>query len=211
VPGGIMLVLNGVNPETGDRINHLIRLDESGQETLSRRLLFQDYPRTMNFNENDNSLLITFKGQDYIDDILLPNTLTISNYNILGDLRWQQQTEYRGNIVDVVSLSDSYLIAGNYNEMKGIDGIMLRAGNQNTDLKSFVLKVSRDGIIKSLRPTESTGTHYISRLYRVSDDCINLLGATGAFDPDNTLDPESASSVHVILNNNLDILSSNLN
>lgn len=210
VPGGVMLVLNGLGTESGDRINHLIRLDETGEETLSKRMIFQEYPRTMDFNESNNSILITFKGDTYNQDIFINNELILTNYNILGDLKWQQRMEYKGDVVSVTNSMEGYVVVGNYNTLKGLDGKILRAGQQNTDTRPFILRVSDDGILKDLRSVGTDQNFFVSHLYKVSDDCINLLGRKGTYEPVISVDKEPETSVHVILNRNMDILSNSL-
>ncbi len=210
IPGGVALVLNGLNPETNDRINHLILLDETGEVTLSRRLLLQNYPRLMNYNERDNSLTIAYKGDDFMKDIFISNELIIANYNILGDLQWQYRNEYKGDITDIFNIQDGYMIAGNFNTIKGFDQKLITAGSNNTDTRGFMLKIDNNGRPISLKTLNSPRNYQIDAVYKVSDDCINILGNEGTYMPVTGFSA-TENSIHMILNNNLEILSSSIN
>ena len=210
VPGGVMFILNGLGTETGERVNHLIRLDESGQETLSKRLIFREYPRSMDFNETDNSLLVTLKGEDYLNDIFINNELIIANYNILGDLKWQQRLEYKGDVVAVTNLRVGYMLLGNYNTLKGLDGKILRAGEKNIETRAFVANITGDGVLIKITPVEAPGSYFVNDLFKVSDDCINLLGSNGTYQTNLIVDTEPETFVHFILNSNADVLSNSI-
>lgn len=210
VPGGLAVILNGTD-SSNMHLNHLFILDELGNVSLSKRLEFQNFPRKISYRERNNSLMIVFKGDDYIDDIFQDSELIVANYNILGDLNWQQRMNYKGNLIDVLNVDDGYILVGNYNELKGLDGIMNRAGRSNTDLMPFALRISADqGEFSLLKTLSTSSINYINQAYRISDDCINLFGSQGAYQPRFKLDTEPGSAVHYMLNEDLELLSSSL-
>ena len=209
IPGGCLFILNGYKEETGEMINQLITLDESGEEKLSKRLLISDYPRSINYIEQTNAIFTTFKGEEFNQNIFLSNDLIISYYNILGDLQWQQRYGYKGDIIDVNTVSDGFIISGNYNEIKGIDGKMVRAGGTGMT-KLFQLKVNPNGTIANLKTIESTGPYFGNKTYKVSDDCINVLGSKGPYVGLSQLDKNPNTFVHIITNNKLEVLSKSI-
>ncbi|MFY0607907.1 MAG: hypothetical protein JXR10_14410 [Cyclobacteriaceae bacterium] len=209
VPGGLAVILNGVD-SSEQRMNHLFILDEKGLVTTSRRLMLDQYPRSISFKERSNTLFITYKGKDYLDDIFLESELIMASYSIYGDLQWQQRVSYKGDVADVISIDQGYLVVGNYNELKGLDGRVKRAGGSNTDTKLFAIKIDLGGEIQNIKAIEYAGSYFTNKSYKVSDDCINLFGSVGSYEKKIEVDSEPGSAVHIILNKDLDVLASTL-
>lgn len=210
IPGGLAVILNGVDTN-GVRLNHLLMLDESGGVTLSRRLLLTQFPRTISYNERTNTLFVTYKGDDYLDDIFQQSELIMAQYNILGDLQWQQRISYKGDVTGVVGVDRGYILIGNYNEIKGMDGKINRAGQNNTDTKLFTLKLDLAGEISNLTTIDHSASFYANKAYKVSDDCINLFGSVGSYQKLVELDAEPERAVHIIVNKDLEVLANSLN
>jgi len=209
VPGGLAVILHGA--DTNDmHHNHLFILDEKGQPTLSRRLLLNQFPRSINYNERTNTVMVTYKGIDYRDDILLESELIMANYSIYGDLLWQTRLSYKGDLNAVVNLDDGYMVLGNYNELKMLDGKISRAGGGNTNTRSFAVKVNLNGELTAMKAYDNGKAYFTNKAYKVSDDCINIFGATGAYQQ--TLKVESApgSAVHLIINSDLEVLANSM-
>lgn len=209
IPGGVAVILNGVD-SAGIRMNHLLLLDEKGITTHSRRLLLNLFPRTISFNERTNTLFVTYKAEDYQDDILLESELIMTNYSIYGDLLWQKRMNYKGSIAGVVSVNNGYMVVGNYNELKGLDGRIQRAGRANTDTKVFTLKINQTGEIEALKTINNGQSFFANKTYKVSDDCINLFGSEGSYMETIDLDETPETAVHIIVNKDLEILASSL-
>lgn len=210
VPSGIAFILNGADSTGDNRINHLMIVDEAGELTLSRRLLFSQYPRSLNYSSKENALVITFKGDDFSETIFKESELIIASYNVLGDLQWQQRSKYKGDVTGLMEVDQAYVLTGNYNEIKDASGRVLRAGPKNTDSKTFVLKVTKSGEIETLKSIDYASSYFTSVNYRVSDECLNVFGTEGSYEKTNTFDADSPSTVHLILNSDLEILSSSL-
>ncbi|MEQ8469548.1 MAG: hypothetical protein RIC35_00100 [Marinoscillum sp.] len=209
IPGGLAIILHGVDT-SGTRMNHLMMLDEKGQVTLSRRLLLNQFPRTISYNERTNTLFVTYKGDDYLDDILAPSELIMASYSIYGDLLWQKRLTYKGDVADVVNIDQGYMVVGNYNELKGLDGKILRAGSSNTDTKAFALKINYAGEITNLKGLNYGTSYFANKTYKVSDDCINVFGSSGPYAKKVAVDDTPGSAVHMILNKDLEVLASSL-
>mgnify|MGYP006266700907 CR=1 FL=1 len=209
IPGGVALVLHGKKTDAQKRVNQLMIIDESGELTMNRRIPFTEYPRTITYNDRENSLIITFKGKDYQKDIFLADELIVSNFNILGDLKWQQRIEYKGDIVDLVPVLDGYALIGNYNTINDLNGRIVKAGETNTETEAFALRISNDGIFQSFEVFEAARSYFVNEVYKVSDDCINLIGVEDSYRP--TIGYESNENfIHLIVNNQLQILHSSI-
>ena len=209
VPGGLAVILHGVDTNSMHH-NHLFILDEKGQPSLSRRLLLNQYPRSINYNERTNTMMVTYKGVDYVDDILLESELVMANYSIYGDLLWQTRVNYKGDLNGVINLDDGYMVLGNYNELKMLDGKIARAGGSNTNTRSFALKIDLSGELTGMKTYDQGKAYYTNKAYKVSDDCINLFGSLGAYQQSITVDAESGSSVHLIINSDMEVLANSM-
>ncbi|MFT7030822.1 MAG: hypothetical protein ACJA2C_002222 [Marinoscillum sp.] len=210
VPGGLAVILSGVDGN-GSRLNHLMMLDEKGIVTFNRRLMLDKFPRNISYNERTNTLFVTYKGDDYGDDIFMDSELIMASYSIYGDLQWQKRLSYKGDIADVVNVDQGYLIVGNYNELKGLDGKVKRAGTSNIETKLFTLKVNLAGEIIDLKTVDYGSSFYTNKIYKVSDDCINLFGSKGAYEKKLAIDDEPGSAVHIIMNKDLEVIANSLN
>ncbi|MEP4531930.1 MAG: hypothetical protein ABJ004_02515 [Cyclobacteriaceae bacterium] len=211
VPGGIAFVLNAADSAGINRINHLMIVNESGEVTLSKRLLFNQYPRTMTYSSQSSSLLVSFKGENFDDPISKDSEMLVCSYNGQGDLLWQYRMTFKGEIASVIEMDQSYLISGNYNEIKDGDGRMQRAGSNYSDSKAFLIKLSTEGELQTIKLIENDAPFFTNITYKVSDNCINLFGSKGAYTKSVDLDKDAQSAVHIILNSKLEILSSSLN
>ena len=209
VPGGLAVILHGVDTNSMHH-NHLFILDEKGQPSLSRRLLLNQYPRSINYNERTNTMMVTYKGVDYVDDIWLESELVMANYSIYGDLLWQTRVNYKGDLNGVINLDDGYMVLGNYNELKMLDGKIARAGGSNTNTRSFALKIDLSGELTGMKTYDQGKAYYTNKAYKVSDDCINLFGSLGAYQQSITVDAESGSSVHLIINSDMEVLANSM-
>ncbi len=210
VPGGIAVILNGLDTAGIRRINHLLLLDEAGKVTLSKRMLFNQYPRTLSYISKNNSLLVTMKGDEFSDTILKESELLIASYNIIGDLQWQQRISFKGDVSGLVEVDQAFIITGNYNEMKSADGRINRVGTTNTDTRIYLLKVTDEGEIAILKMMEGVNSIFSNLTYKVSDECINLFGSKGSYKKTLSLDMDNQTGIHLIVNSDLEVLSSNL-
>lgn len=210
VPGGLALILNGID-SGGVSHNHMMILDETGEITLSRRLLFDQFPRKMAYDDRTNTLLVAYKGTDFYEDIIRDSEMIMANYNILGDLLWQQRLTFKGDVAGIINAGQEHLVVGNYNEIKGLDGRISRAGKNNTDAKIYGIKISQEGEILDMLTIDHSSSFYTSMAYKVSDDCINLLGTAGPYQNSARLDTDPGTAVHIILNKDLEVLANSLN
>ena len=208
VPGGVVVVMNTLNEETGEQFNQLVKLSGAGEEELVKVLEIPEYPRTVNFVERSNSILISFKGEGYDDQITKVSEMTIGSYSILGDLLWVRKYEGKNDIEAVAELSDGYIIIGNYNQLTGLDGKVLRTGSTGT--RSFYLKTDHNGDPIKLKVMADATDHTITDFRRVSDNCLNFFGVRGAYDPHASVS-NSGQLVHVIMDKDLNELSNSLN
>ncbi|MEQ8237819.1 MAG: hypothetical protein RIA69_01335 [Cyclobacteriaceae bacterium] len=207
VPGGIALVLNGAK-DLGQNVNELTLINEQGETTFKKRLNIKDYPRSINYNEIENTIFIAFKGAGFEDDIFIENQLVAANFNILGDLQWQHRFKYKGDLTSVVNIGEAYILLGNYNEMRDLTGRINGSGPDNQITGVFFMTLNKSGIA-DIKFLKETGVCLLKTI-KVSNDCINLFGNKGKYNKYQMLNSEPGDWFHVILNRNLVELSNNL-
>ncbi len=205
---GLLLVLHGQQVENGNHINHLLSIDDAGTTLLSKRLLFEDFPRGIFFHEKTNSYTINFKGlapQESLDEM---SELIIANHNIYGDLNWQYRMSIAGVFEKMVAVDDGYILANNYTSYKNNDGRIIRKGSGLNETAPLLMKIGLDGKFVNSTQIDSSQPLFGNTLVRISDSCINLLGIKGPYSRNGLTKDQVPNSFHVIFDTNLQIISS---
>jgi hypothetical protein len=209
VPGGIGLVLNANQSSTGKKTNKTLIINETGETTFERRLNTFHFPREILYNDIDNSLTIVFKGNHYLEDITIENELVLANFTLLGDLQWQHRFKFKGDVTGVLNIGEAYLVLGNYKEMRSLSGQIKRADTSPLTTNTYLLKFNKSGML-DIRFIENIGSSHLLESIKISNDCINLFGNKGEYNKNAQLQNESGTWFHILINRNLEILSSNL-
>jgi len=210
VPGGCAVILHSKNTETGVSFNQLMIVSESGEDRIYVRIAPADFPQIMNYNDRNNTLQIAFKGFSSLQSIQVNNKLSISSFNLLGVQLWQQQLEYKGDVFAINPVQDGYVVAGNFNTLRDPEGKLKKIKGEITDTNIYLLKLSNEGKIEGLKTIDHESGMTGAIAYRVTDDCLNLIGNKGAYNSEaKPIDPEN--TVHMMFNRNLEILYNSLN
>lgn len=209
VPGGLAMILHGEDTSKV-HFNHLLIVDERGLSTLSQRLLFNAFPRTLNFSQRQNALIAAFKGVDFQMDILRETELVVASLSVVGDLNWQMRMPFKGDIASVMEVDEGFILAGNYNLMKGMDGKMKRGGRSAEETNPYLIRLNETGVVQNIRFIDYASGLVVNRGYRVSDDCINIFGVKGFhfYSPVVQSNPDLA--FHLIVNSRLEVIDNSL-
>ena len=199
VPGGSAFVINVSSEEFPDVENRFIILDEAGEERLDTLLEMTDYPVDITYNDRNNSLLMSFSGKDYLSDVYEAGKLTLAGYSLLGDQIWQQQITGRIELSGVTTMTDGFLIVGNFRQYRSPDGRMIRAGRNNTDVGIYLLAINNTGQILRMEDVYSIDPIFSTHLVKVSEDCINILGSKAQYNSDKNLDL-SNTGIFIMIN-----------
>lgn len=184
VPGGCAIVLNVSQADFPEIQNRLIILDESGEEQINQSLEITFYPQSITYNDRNNSMLLGFSGKDYSSDAYESGQLILAKYNMLGERQWYQIIEGKIEMVDAVTTLDGFVIAGNYSQYRAPGGPMRRAGSNASDIGIFVINLGNDGKIIKMFNIDADIPSFATGLYKVSEDCINVLGSKESYAPD---------------------------
>jgi len=203
---GCAIVMHVLNKNSQQRQNKLIYLHENGDEKFSNELDITDYPRKINYREDNSSFVLLLKGASRVEDIAVNQTLHLMGYNTLGDLLWKRNYEMAGNINDLINLQQGYLLVINYTIFKEADGRTYRTRISEGQTNVVLLRLSERGDQRNLRPINTDKSFHIGGIYKVNDTCINLLGWSGRFGAQGESEPD----IHIITDSALRLVSSNL-
>ena len=205
--GGCAVVFHGKHAETNAALNMMLVYDENGKEKSRSGFEIDSYPRTLNYVERTNTFIITFKGSDRTENIETMSLMSIANYNVLGDILWSDTKAFSGNIVDLDITDSGFIVVGNFIEAEN-KGQKIR--NSHQGVSTILYSWNRVGRYKGELVISTQKPFYTSKVYKVSDHCINLYGSTGEFDQNLNLEMDPNRQTHFIVNKDLQILTKNI-
>jgi len=210
-PEGCVLVINSVPLDSGEMINTIKLFDETGEEVVSNRIEEASYPRSLNYNEQSNSYLLTLKGTEIVEDIVTPEPLMIIRLDKTGEVVWKKQVNIAGNVEDMVDIKGGFLIVGNFCEINKDDGELVKLNGELGHTNTYVIKINWMGNILGKMLYQSDRPYYTRMIKKVNDDNINLLGYRGSFSNKDFVPTEGEEVVHIITNAGLETINSNHN
>ncbi|MBL7850062.1 MAG: hypothetical protein JNN04_04115, partial [Cyclobacteriaceae bacterium] len=174
---GCVVVVRAVPTSSSTARNAMIYLSEKGEEKFHVRLADRQVPRTLTFSERSNSFVLLYKGLEETPNYSVPEQVILVGINALGDKQWRRQVTLAGGITGLVNLIDGHLLAGNFTMLRDLAGKehTAKAGESNP----FLIRFNDRGDIERILPVMTTKPVYMTRLVKVSDRSINLLGTEG--------------------------------
>lgn len=191
---GCAFVIRSVHKTNNTTLNSLIYLDEGGNEHLVKRLEENDYPRTINYNENTNSFIISFRDNNIIQNFKEEKTTTLTNVNVLGDLLWKYEYRFSGTLENIVNTNSGYLLAGNYTSKKDENGNIQRTKINENHTNIYLDYFSSKGELKNTRVIRSENSIYLTNITKVNDSNISLFGIKGEYNFSRKDEPISYNS-----------------
>ena len=173
---GCALLIRSVHLSRGDIANTFIYMNEKGEEKIRKKIKETAYPRLLVYSEKTNSFVLTLKGQEQKQNYTSPEDITLLNINALGDMTWKKDIQLTGNVVDLISLIDSYVLTGNFLIMRDQTGKEVRTKVTAFECSPYLIKISERGEVLATKPMSTPYSVYLSRAIKISDNSINLLG-----------------------------------
>lgn len=173
---GCAMIVRSVHTSRGDAQNHFVYLNEKGEDKIRMRLKEKSYPRFMLYSEKSGQFVLSFKGIEARQQYSTSENITTLAVNALGQQLWSQSVPFTGTITDVISVADGYILAGNFTSIKDLTGKEVRTKPGTAECNPFVIKLGERGEILQITPVVSSNSVYLSRLVKVSDNSINLIG-----------------------------------
>jgi len=174
---GSAFVIHSVHLTRGDVVNTFVYLNEKGEEKLKKRLENKSYPRELLYAEKSNSFVLFLKGTQAKEKYNLPEPVDAIGVNVLGEITWKKEgLVLTGTLNDVISLSDGYLLAGNYFSLNDQNGKEIKTKSSSGECSPYVIKLSERGVLIFSKPIPTTTTFFLHRLTKINDMSIHLLG-----------------------------------
>jgi hypothetical protein len=198
---GCAIAMRSVHATRGDAMNHFIYLNEKGEDKLRVRLKESAYPRFLLYSEKSNSFVLTFKGTEETQQFNNPENIATIGINILGQTTWKRVVNITGTIVDLVSLEDGYMLAGNFLAMQDMAGKEVRMKPGSMECSPYLVKIGERGELLQATPVMASTSVFLNKVVKINDNSINLLaygvpintGVAGGFS-------QSDKIIHVMAN-----------
>lgn len=185
-------------------LNRLYYVSESGEEIFNKELDLPLYPREINYVEQTNAFLMTYKGVQKEMSYSDIETTQIMSINILADVLWSQEFTFAGNIIDVLSLEEGFMMIGNYSEIKDNEGKVYKTRVNNDQTNGFAARFAKGGRLMKVNAIESPASYWLEEVIKVNDKVINILGHSG------TMKNLGDKEVHLIINQGTEVIHSSL-
>ncbi len=179
---GCSFVTRSIHATTGDIASTFIYIDEKGEDKIRMRLNDNSFARYIQYSEKSNSFTLVLKGSVEQQNLAVEERAVILNINVLGQVAWQKEFAFLGNIVDLVSLVDGYMVVGNYLFLRDLTGKEYRTRMGAGECSPFVLKLNDLGEVVQIKPFVTPASVYIARVVKINDNSINLLGMKEKWD-----------------------------
>lgn len=171
-------------------VNHVIYLDENGEEIFNVKLETKSIPRLSQYTESNSSLLLSFKGDAPEQSLKNQETLDLVSINLIGDVLWQKKFEYSGNIESLITTSDGFMVLGNFSSITNTNGQRVVTKINEGQTNAFAARFDPQGNGLSIATFNSNEKYKINKVVKINDSVINLMGYK---------DP-SGRSIHLIIN-----------
>ena len=120
--------------------------------------------------------------------------------NLIGDILWQKQFEYNGNIEALITTADGFMVVGNFSAITNNKGQQIATKINQGQTNAFAARFDQQGNGLSIATFDSTEKYSINKVFKINDSVINLMGFR---------DP-SGKSVHIIIDKNNKIIYNDL-
>ena len=180
-PEGIAFVIRSEHLTNGSRINTFIYLNDEGKPKVKFTLADNAFPRFLKYHEKLNAFIFVLKGLEAKLNFNQKEEATLLCVNVLKDVMWKKAFQLMGNIVDATMVSDGLLLAGNFMTMSDSRGNEVRTKINAQESNPFLLKVGEKGELNPM-PISVPFSFYLTRLARVADNSVNLIGMKETFE-----------------------------
>jgi len=169
--------------------NKIIRLDKKGSKKIEKYLDQNSVVRYLNYDDINNKILLAFYGSNIEKNSSYSSELELIRYNIKAktiEEDWTQSVKinFMGNFVNIVKINQNYYLFANYNEYTNLEDkiIKVKAKTSITQNNTLMLTVNETGKIKSIKNFSSADYYYLTKVVKINNNLINLMGIYGNTD-----------------------------
>ncbi len=180
-PEGMAFLIRSEHLTNGNKINTFIYLNDKGEAKVKFTLSDNAYPRFIQYQEKLNAFVFVLKGNEINQNFTVKEDMTLLCLNVLKDVLWKKVTPITGTLVELTSVSDGLLLAGNFMTIIDSRGNEVRTKVNALESNPFLLKVGEKGDLSPM-PIAVPFSFYLTKLVRVGDNSINLIGIKENFE-----------------------------
>jgi hypothetical protein len=174
---GSALVIRSIHATRGDAVNTFVYLNEKGEERLRKKLDNKSFPRSLLYAEKSNSFTLVLKGVEQKEKFSSAEPIDMLGINVLGEITWKKENiSLTGTLTDVISLSNGYLLAGNYFVLSDQTGKEVRTKMSSGECSPYLIRLNERGVILFSKPITTNGSFYLHRVVKINDMSVHLLG-----------------------------------
>jgi hypothetical protein len=174
---GCAMLIRSLHATRGDGLNTFVYLNEKGEERLRKKIEGKSYPRALLYAEKSNSFALAMKGTEESEKYNAAEPIDMMGINVLGEVTWKKEgIPLTGTLSSVISLSDGYLLAGNFFVINDQNGKEVRTKMSNGECSPYLIKLNERGVLVFSKPIVTTRSFYLHRLIKINDMSIHLLG-----------------------------------
>ena len=207
-PEGIAFILNYFDSLSGQPVNRFVMVDNQGKKLFENTLSENLFPRKIIFNEISGSYLVLLKGEELKPNEQKPELVKILSLNRLGQQIWSNEFRLQGQVKDVMTIPDGYLVMGDYHGIADQSGKIVTAGIVDQESNFFTIKLSLGGKELGRKLIANKPAFFTDRYFKVSEKGIHIFGYKGVRDKIKTYDPrvEKNSMVHLVVDKDLNVI-----
>ena len=202
--GGCMVIINLFTNLNGENIiqNHLVKLSSSGTILNKLNLYRNVIPQFFKYDEINDNYIIAYKGNSISEPDVLEN-LYIDFNDSTGNNVWNQTMEIKGNIINIINLNQDYLVFANISQFVNSEGKLTEINKSDSENNSTALLYSyleNNGNIKLLKVYEMQESYLSTRVVKLNNTMINILGYKGYYSSDNLKITGSEPLFYILIN-----------
>lgn len=160
---GVALLIRSNHLTNESYTNTLFQVLLDGNLKEARRLESTLYPRSLLYNENQNSFIICYNGDVASIKPVAKYNLELTAINSLGEVSWSYTDSSVGSFAGLIRTGKGYIIARNSNAENTPNVLLSEVDFAGSKQKEVLLKIG--------------STSSIYRMYKLNDASIHLIGS----------------------------------
>lgn len=174
IPNGCALVISVFDTVKQNIYNILKIVDREGNEVFSGLIKTNAVPRMMKYDEQNNSLVIIFRGNCRLNNSTEKETVFINSIDMDGKKLWDQQFDLAGDLAGFAFVKDGFLLSGNYKQLVDPKGYEYKKSDDDRQTNIFLYKFGMTGDFRDQKHIHSTNPYQLYKMIKVNDLAINL-------------------------------------
>ncbi len=177
-----VIASNLLEGQENEIFNTLYRIEPKGNIQSKIQLYRSLVACFIRYDEINDNFIVAYKkvNDNKIDELI------IDLNDSLGNNFWSQIIEIEGDLIDIIKLNEDYLVYMNISQYTIQDGRVIYTKNdQNSQIKPINMLfayIDYKGKIINLNLLQSEKSYYVTRIVKLSNNLINILGYINVVD-----------------------------